>query len=191
MSSLYPYQAAQSDQCSQTPLLHDLHLNWGYKKITIHICPALVFAVWPIPSPASCSFLFAAKLPGPHCVSVPARVQHQRDLPCLPLPLEQRNSPVQQHFWFYYHTTQLHCHHAFSWGSPFPIYPQLGCVGGFFVPFFSLSVPLSCGKAQHMPQSLVCWRKTSVLIYYMNIWLSPRLPRLLKMVHFTVVTLHS
>lgn len=62
---------------------------------------------------------------------------------------------------------------------------------GFLCPLLSLSLPLSCGKAKHMPQSQVCWRKISVLIYYMNIWLSPTLPRLLKMVYFTVVTLHS
>lgn len=76
-------------------------------------------------------------------------------------------------------------------GFSFYNLPPARVGGGFFIPFFSLSVPLSCGKAQHMPQSRVCWRKTSVLIYYMNIWLSPHLPRLLKMVHFTVVTLHS
>lgn len=53
---------------------------------------------------------------------------------------------------------------------------------GVLCPLLSLSLPLSCGKGKHMPWSQACWKKISVLIYYKNIWQSPTLPRLLKIV---------
>lgn len=71
---------------------------------------------------------------------------------------------------------------------PFTMCPWLK--GGFHAPF-STSLPLSCGKAKELPWSQVCCRKISLLIYYMNIFLSPTLHRFLKTFYSRVVTLHS
>lgn len=71
---------------------------------------------------------------------------------------------------------------------PFTKCPQLK--GGFHASF-STSLPLSCGKAKELPWSQVCCRKISLLIYYMNIFLSLTLHRFLKTVYSRVVTLHS
>lgn len=187
MPRFYPYQAAQSDQCSRTPLLHDLHLNWGYKSHNLYMpCFSICSLIHPftclLPVPLCSKATGAPLCFGTHASPTPKICHfHQSNVKA------QFNSTSPGST-----TTPQSCTAIMSFPGVLLLQstPSSG-VWGFFVPFFSLSVPLSCGKAQHMPQSRVCWRKTSVLIYYMNIWLSPCLPRLLKMVHFTVVTLHS
>lgn len=56
--------------------------------------------------------------------------------------------------------------------------------GGFPAPF-STFLPLSCGKTKELPRIQVCCRKISLLIYYMNIFLSPTLHRLLRTVFYS------